>query len=199
MHKRFAKALGAHRKLLLLFTVGLILVSLVIGWYRFNQAPAEGIIKPSTDLEAKQTSAKPAAPQHFQGLAVAFNYPAGYRLLEANPVVTPVVEAHSFSFRDGLQESRRLSITVKKPQEVVNITEDSAYAFRKLKTDTYEASEAVISGHNVKKMTKKDGTEITYFIPHGQAYAILTGTTTNPVDSKLPDDILLVVSTLTWL
>ncbi|HTE21783.1 MAG TPA: hypothetical protein VK674_01960 [Candidatus Limnocylindria bacterium] len=191
--RRFLR-LFLRPKVLAGFGALVIVAGLVMGFYRFNQAPVTGVVRPPDP--APRVAAATFA--HFNGAAIAFDYSTDYRTVEnrAGPVL-PITEQYSLAQHSPTEGSRRISITVKNFSGGPML-EDSAYAFRRNEAGKYKADEVTMGEDSTKKtartMTSKDGSEVTYFIPGKSAYAIVSATSTRPNEDFLKEAAALVRS-----
>jgi hypothetical protein len=163
-----------------------------IWFYQYNQAPATGTVF----APREQLHTQGVATTRFKSASVLFDYPTHYSL-ENKQVVAPLAEQYVLNMHNG-QESRRISVTVRKPRPGEDVYEDSAYKFRKNTIDSYQESAVTLNGMSAKKMTKKDGSEITYFIPGGAYYAIFAATSTN-ARTAFAEEIDTVMKSFVWV
>lgn len=196
--RRRLKLIGKFLRRPKIIVILLIIVGIIFGivwFYHLNQSPAEGVV----DTSGISKPATSTAPQklHFDSQLIAFDYPGGYTTATANAVGANVIESYSLRLHDSAQESRNLAITVKKPEAGSTMTDDSAYVYRRQQASLYDITNVSVSGADLKKATKKDGSEITYFIPGPTYYAIISGTSTNP-GQDIVDNTWLVASSFRW-
>jgi hypothetical protein len=193
MQKRFLLRTLVRPKLLV--SIGVLVGGVVlVGWgYYYTQTPAVGVIRTAT-TPGPQVEA--VASAQLSGVAFAFDYPANYSNVENKTATVPIVEQYMLSKRDA-GESRRISVTIKSSMLGSSMLEDSAYTFRKINVENYEGSDVTLIGKAAKKMSKKDRTEITYFIPGEKAYAIIAATSTNPKEA-FSQEIEEVVKSFVW-
>lgn len=190
MLKRLTK-----RPSLKLVVSAVLLSSVVVlagGFFRYNQTPAVGVVNPPP----LPVQTQGVASTKFKSASISFEYPAHYSL-ENKPVAASVIELYGLSMR-GATESRRISITVKKTQPGETVFDDSAYKFRTLSTKDYQVSDAIVAGKPAKKVTKKDGSEIAYFIPGNRHYVMFAATSTNP-NGAFADEISNVIKSFAWV
>ena len=189
------KLLGSWR---FRFGVGIVFLSILfIYGYRITQSPAIGRVAGQTTVAPVET---PKAPEliHAKGQYISFDYPSDYKVTDSALIKAPIMETHSLISYEPGKESSRINLILKSSADGTVATEDSAYVFRKNQTDQYIASTETINNQTVYKMTKHDGSEITYFVQGVGAYTIIAGTTTKP-SGRMSADVELVVSSLRWI
>jgi hypothetical protein len=164
----------------------------VMGWfYQYNQSPAAGTIYGPTEEHTQGVTTT-----RLKSASMAFEHPTHYTV-ENKPVVAPIAEQYLLNMHSG-EESRRISITIRKPAPGETVFDDSAYKFRLLKSSGYDASDVTVDGRPAKKMTKQDDTEVTYFVPGPKYYAIFAATSTNPKDA-FAREITDVMKSFRWV
>jgi hypothetical protein len=163
------------------------------GWfYQYNQSPVVGTVsRPTADMHTQGVTST-----RLRSASMAFEHPVHYTV-ENKAVVTPIVEQYMLNMQ-GAEESRRISITIRKAAPGETVYDDSAYKFRVLKTSGYKVSDATVDGQTSKKMTKNDNTEITYFVPGPKYYAIVAATSTNPKEA-FSNEITDVMKSFAWV
>lgn len=175
--------------------ISLVLVLFVAAFlffgYRYIQSPAEGTVhepEPVPQTEAVSTTM-------LSGKTFALKYPGNYQPVAGtdSKVTAPTVEQYSLSARSAV-ENRRISITIRKSPP--SLDEESALVFRQ-RNPEYVSSDEEIAGQKATKLSKKDGTEITYFVPGPNAYAIIATTSTNPRDSYT-QEVTDVLKSFKW-
>lgn len=161
--------------------------------YRYSQAPAEGTVttasRPSTQVEADSSTV-------FTGKAFAVELPGGFTPRPVEKPSPPTSELHSFSMRGDMLQSRQLNIIVKRSPPAI-FQEESALRFRQASAD-YVSSSVKVAGLEAVRMGKADGSEITYFVPGRDAYAIIAATTTGP-GKEFDDTISKIIKSFRWL
>lgn len=162
--------------------------------YRYNQTPAVGVIQ--TPVPQPQVEA--VSSLHFNGVAIAFDYPSDYTTVEntAAEPRPPITEQYSLRGHDAATGSRRISIMVK-DFAGGTMLEDSAYTFRTLPHSGYKADDVTVGDRSARKLTKKDGSEITYFIPGDKAYAIIAATSGHP-DAAFEEETKTLIQSFVW-
>jgi hypothetical protein len=190
MVKRLLGRLSLGLVVPILLVVGVIALA---GWFfKYNQTPAVGVVIPP----AVPAQTQGVASTKFKSSSISFEYPAHYSL-ENKEVAASVVELYGLSMR-GATESRRIGITVKRSQPGETVFDDSAYKFRSMSTKDYQVSDAIVAGKSAKKMTKKDNSEITYFIPGNRYYVMFAATSTNP-SAAFADEITGIIKSFAWV
>jgi len=176
---------------------GLLMAVAALGgwWYRYNQTPAVGTVHPPVSQEPQT---KGVTTTHFKSVTIAFDYPTHYATVENKPVVAPTLELYSLNMHDAAQGSRRITVTVKQLVTASSLREDSAFTFRKLHPEQYASSEVTLHNQVVHRLAKKDGSEVSYFVPGDKAYAIVATTTTKPNES-FEKEISEVMQSFVWV
>lgn len=167
---------------------------LAVWLYRYNQTPAVGVVRSSVSPEPK---AETVTTVHFRGIAIAFDYPSDYKTVENKPVTqSHTTELYTMNQSDPLTGSKQIAVTVK---NLINgpMLEDSAYKFRQIESKTYEISDAALPRYAAKKTVRRDGTEITYFIPGEKGYAIIAATSNRPTDA-FRQEITKLAESFVW-
>lgn len=176
-----------------LMGIAALFVVVFLGWgYNYTQTPAEGVVRAPTS--APQTKA--ATATLFEAKTFSLDLPDSYKPIDNknNPVKEPTLEQQSFAMQ-AATESRRVGITVKRAPPAI-LAEDSAYAFRK-RNQEYAVTEETVADNKITKMTKKDGSEITYFIAGNTAYAIIAATSSSPKNT-FPEEITEIINSFEW-
>ena len=158
--------------------------------YYYTQSPAEGTVRvaePAPQIEGVSTTV-------VTGKSFTLELPGTYKPLEVDPAKPPTQELLSYSQASAL-ETRRISITIKNSPPA-NFREESALQFRQHSAE-YVAGNADIDGQKALETSKKDGSEITYFVPGKNAYAIIATTSTNPRDSYA-QEITEILNSFKW-
>lgn len=180
----------------ILLSVGL-LASVIGGaawFYQYNQTPAKGVVHSAATEHPQRTH----TITHFNGVAIAFDYPSDYTSVEnkTTALVLPTTELYSLNRFSPNTGSMRIGITVRDLSRG-SLLEDSAYRHRLINPNEYQASEVTLPQYPAKKMEKTDGTEITYFIPGEKAYAIIAVTSTNP-GTDFAKEVTELVNSFVW-
>lgn len=171
----------------------IILIGVVaIGWLKYNQAPVTGTII-QTDVLAAEDPLE-VKNSHFKGSYVSFDYPASYGTVQSNVPSGRIAEQYSLSARLENLESRRISVTVYKVSGSDAMDEDSAYRFRADDPKTYLQESVTVNGRSIKKFSKLDYAEVTYFVPDGAYYAIVSATSTRSGGDFITDAAAVVSS-----
>jgi len=110
---------------------------------------------------------------HFLGEHASFDYPSVYMQTTASPPSGHVIERFSFLAKIDTTEGRKLSLSVNKIDKDTTITQDSAYQLRVVNSQTYHEERETIGSLSITKFTKSDDSEVVYFIPNNNYYAIL--------------------------
>jgi len=208
MRKRFGKRAAAashdkahtHHRFFhpkAVFALGLLAGAgvLVFWFYKYNQTPAVGVVHAPVGQQSDTKGA--TSSSHFKSATIAFDYPTDYATVENKPASPPAIEQYMLRMYQPGKESRSISIAVKKLPSGEPFAEDSAYKFRKI-TPEYTESTETIGGLAAKKLTKKDGSEITYFIPGAGMYAIIAATSTTPKEA-LVTEMAALAQSFVWV
>lgn len=171
-------------------------VVLAFWFYKYNQTPGVGIVRPVVVEERDTKGATSMA--HFKSTTIAFDYPTHYATVETKPASSPITEQYMLNMHQPGQESRRVSIAVKRTPATEPFTEDSAYRFRQITVQEYTETAETIKDLPVKKMTKKDKSEVTYFIPGQGTYAIIAATSTRP-NPDFEAEITALAQSFVWV
>lgn len=182
-------------KRLKIAVAGLAIIAVVAWWYSYNQTPVTGTIITSNTPEPDEVKTPPNS--HFKGTYVVFDYSPVYDTVQSNTPSGRMVEQYSLSAAGESLESRRISITINKIAGAVTIQEDSAYRLRANAPETYRLETVTVNELSVEKFSKKDGAEVTYFIPGGEYYAIVSATSTRS-GGEFINDAAIIVSSLVW-
>lgn len=164
-------------------------------WYRYNQSPAQGTIlqSPTQTQSAEITGTKP-----FKGKAIGFDYLARYSVPEKQTIKAPVTEAYVLKYQNPQTGSQKIALMVTTPTANTPVFEDSAYTYRKNNPALYTASTEQFNGQTYTKMTKKDKTEVSYFVPGAGKYAVITITSSNP-ETDITKDLSYIIQSINWL
>ncbi|HTE58336.1 MAG TPA: hypothetical protein VK694_06335 [Verrucomicrobiae bacterium] len=158
--------------------------------YHYIQSPAEGTVRttgPTPRTEGVSTTI-------FTGKSFTVELPGTYKSLKVDAAKAPTQELASLSQVSAL-ENRRISITIKNSPPA-NFSEESALQFRQHSAE-YVSGDAEVAGQKAIETSKKDGSEITYFVPGKNAYAIIATTSTNPRDSY-NQEITEIINSFKW-
>lgn len=158
--------------------------------YHYIQSPAEGTVRttgPAPQTEGVSTTV-------FAGKLFTLELPGTYKPLKADPARLPIQEQFSFGQVSAL-ENRRVSITIKNSPPA-NFSEESALQFRQHSAE-YASGNITVDDQQAIETSKKDGTELTYFVPGKNAYAIIATTSTNPRDSYT-QEVTEIITSFKW-
>ena len=182
------RLLGPKR---LIFVTAVFSMAFLAWGYNYIQAPVEGTIyTPRTKPQTESVSTTV-----FSGKLFSLELPGSYkRLPDDAKTVAPTLEQYSFSHVSAL-ENRRISITIRKASSTI-FSEESALVFRQ-RNPAYTSDEVEVAGQKAIRTVKKDGSEITLFIPGSGAYAIIATTSTNPRDSY-SQEVTGVIKSFRW-
>lgn len=149
-------------------------------------------------VENKVASDNTIKVSHFKGNLITFDYPAVYTDTQSNKPSANMVEQYSLGARIDGAESRRISITISKVVNGDSLKDDSAYKFRLNDTINYESTTVTINEKPIEKFMKKNGGEVTYFIPSTLYYAIISATSTR-ANGDFITDVAGLVSSFVWV
>jgi hypothetical protein len=170
----------------------LVFVFLFFG-YRYTQSPAEGVVG---NTKPDPSGTQSVSTTKIDSKYFTLEHPGYYTAVRSadKKVTPPTLETYGLGARLEM-ESRRLNVTVKQSPPSL-LRDESALAFRQNNPD-YISSEEEVGGQPAKKMVKKDGSEITYFVPGPNAYAIIATTSTLP-GTDYEQEVGQVIKTFRW-
>jgi hypothetical protein len=171
-------------------TIVISAAGLLLWGYHYMQSPAEGTVR--TRRSAPQIAGVSA--NTITGKSFSLTLPGEYAAVKVDPARSPTLEQVAYRHASAL-ESRRISITIKSSPPAF-LREESALLFRQ-RSNEYESNNLTVAEAQATQMTKKDGTEITYFIPGKKAYAIIATTSSNPRDSYI-HEVDEIVKSFKW-
>ena len=180
-----------HPRILTGIVVTVAVVGLAGWFYHYNQTPAVGTIYHAPVPEPRTQAATITT---LKSATISLQHPTHYSV-ENKAVAPPITEQYSLNMHQGV-ESRRVTVSVKTAVEPM--TEDSAYKFRKLTVAEYEITDAVVDDQPAFKASKKDGSEITYFIPGQGRYVIIAATTINP-KAAFAEEVTHIIDSFAWV
>jgi hypothetical protein len=162
----------------LLLLLGIVALAAGGWWlYRYTTSPVDGVIQAPSQPEPQT---KAVSVSRFSGQNFRLEHPAYYSSIENHSKAAPksILEQYLLSMRGNGTESRQVSILIKQGN-AASMAEDSAYVFRRSHAD-YKVETTTLHDQQIQKSTKKDNSEIAYFVSGKAAYAIIVATSTNP-------------------
>lgn len=185
---KWTKVLGV---LLLVFGLGW-------AWQWYNAQPVVGILTTSETPVGEVKAESVVAPGRYKSDKLTFAYPGIYT---DNRTTTPsgaIVEQFSLAAHLSLTENRRISVMVKHFNTPSALKDDSAYQFRSKANEDYQLStETTSRGLIVSKFVKEDGSEVTYFVP-GTEYFAIVASSSSVVGGEFMEDVQMVINSFSW-
>jgi hypothetical protein len=157
------------------FGLGLaVIIGLVAASYIYMNKPAEGSI---TNLQPSNHAAveQQVSSSRYTGTAFSFDYPNDYGDLQKNEPSGTTVEQVSMVAHTGPTGTLRITASAKS-SATASMHEDSAFQLRLRNATDYTHEATSVLGQAADKFSRKDKTEVIYFIPGPSYYAILAGT-----------------------
>ena len=183
-----------RRAVVVVLVVGLFVLLPVLAFIHI-QSPAEGSI--ISEAPVKNPNAVLSAA-HFQGKTMSIDYPTVYTSSTSNPATGNMVEQYSLKARLEANETRLIAMTIMKGGTEHPMNEESAYRFRHNSPDVYTESVVELNKLPAIQMSKKDGSEVTFFISGPINYAIIAMTSTHNTGG-LNTDAVQVTNSFRWL
>jgi hypothetical protein len=170
-----------------LWMVGVVLI---IGGLLFWWAASGNQATISAGSAAQK--ATPVGAKQFDGKYMTFSYSGEYVIkpLQAQP---PDLELYMLSA--DTQYSKQLAVSV----TTGSITQDTAYLLRQSQPNVYASHQQVVDGVSATVWVKKDGSEQTIFIPHGNIFALLSFSIAGTnADGQLTPEVNSLLASFQW-
>jgi hypothetical protein len=164
---------------------------------KLNQ-PAQGVISAPSSAQLAEVSLN-LTPTPGGGRYASFNYPAALNQTASGKLVTPVVAAYEYSYRDV--ESWNLAIDILLIPSG-QLTDNNSYQVRKINPQQYQESHVTVNNQSIDVMTDKtvSGFSKVAFLIHGQYQATVSLYGDDPSGvGDLQSTFNMVLDTWHWL
>lgn len=188
-------SLNKRLKRVFIVAVPLFGIAAALLFVRASNGPAQGTIKPATDVQAQTPKSQPVT---FRGSAIAFTYDSDYEFKTVQESKLYIEQYQLSKPARGLTAAQSLSLAVRRLQ-TASADEDSGYQVRKKDAANYDLSKQRIGAATVEVFTLKSGSyeETAFWINDNRllTVSLTSGTTSH---NGLHKEFQAVLENIAW-